>query len=71
MTGPIYTHQSNAHVILLVQVDVVEESLRDLQHRVDVFDLARVALVSHVDQRHLKSKGRFKIHLFSVELRKR
>ena len=40
--------------ILLVQVDVVEESLGDLEHRVHVLDLARVALVGHVDQRHLE-----------------
>ena len=47
---------SNNHAILLVQVYVVEESLRDLQHRVDVFNLSRVALVCHVDQRHLETK---------------
>ena len=35
-------------------VDVVEESLGHLQHRVDVLDLSRVALLGHVDQGDLE-----------------
>ena len=50
------------YVILLVQVDVVEESLGDLEHRVHVLDLARVALVRHVDKRHLKLPGTLVTH---------